>query len=52
MKDLLDQILYLVSSANDRLRHEMTDEAYCEVSDKLSQASRTLRQLRDEASND
>ena len=52
MKDLLDQVLYLVSSANDRLRHEMTDQTYCEVSDKLSEAARTLRQLRDEASND
>jgi hypothetical protein len=52
MKDLIDQVLYLVSSANDLISHEMTDETYCAVTDKLCQASRTLRQLRDEASND
>jgi len=49
MKDILDQVLYLVDSANDKLSHEMTDTIFCLVEDKLCQASRLIQQLRNEA---
>ena len=51
MKDLLDQVLYLVDSANDKLSHEMTDETFCSVEDKLCQASKLIQQLKDEATD-
>jgi hypothetical protein len=51
MKDLLEQILYLVSSANDSLNHEMTDETFCSVEDKLSQASKLVQQLKNEVAD-
>lgn len=51
MKDLLDQVLYLVSSANDRLRHEMTDETFCLIEDKLCQASKLVQQLKNEVAD-
>ena len=50
--EILDQVLNLITSANNNISHEMTDETYCTITDKLCEASRLLKEARKELEND